>query len=91
MIFEWEERKNHKNQKFHQLNFADIKQFEWQTALIIEDDRVAYGEVREIAYGYFCNRLTVVVFTEKNENLYRIISWRKATKHEAKLYEENSY
>lgn len=91
MRFEWDEGKNTKNQKIHYLNFVDIHQFEWKTALIVEDDRVAYGEVREIAYGYFCNRLTVVVFTEKEGAVYRIISWRKATKHEVRLYEENSY
>ena len=91
MIFEWDEEKNRKNQKLHHLRFTDIDQFEWQSALIVEDDRVAYGEIREIAYGYFYNRLTVVVFTEKSEDLYRIISWRKATKHEVRLYEENSY
>jgi uncharacterized DUF497 family protein len=46
-------------------------------------------EKREIIIGHsVTGRLLVIVFTERSENIVRIISDRKATKRERNSYEE---
>ena len=50
-----------------------------------EDDSVDYYEQRFVSFGMFQERIVAVVHTEKNENI-RIISIRKATKHEERYY-----
>lgn len=50
---------------------------------------IDYGEDRWIALGNMFNRVVVLVFIEKHESTIRIISARKATKAERKIYEKN--
>ena len=62
-------------------------------AVIIDDDRYDYEEHREILIGFTPSSMgcLVVVFTEREENLIRVISARRATRLETNLYyEENS-
>lgn len=49
------------------------------------DDRHDYGEDRFIAYGYVAERLFVCVFTIREE-VYRVISLRKANEREVRRY-----
>lgn len=39
--------------------------FEWDTALVVEDDRYDYGETRLRAFGFIRGRLHVMVFTPR--------------------------
>ena len=87
MKFEWNEAKRRANLKKHGLDFADILAFEWETAHVTFDDRFDYGEEREIALGLYRGHIHVVVYAERGASL-RIISFRKATGREAKIYEE---
>ena len=50
-----------------------------------EDDRFAYGEQRFVTLGLLVGITVSVVHTE-NEHEIRIISLRKATKHELHIY-----
>lgn len=84
--FEWDEAKRALNRSLHKFDFADIHEFEWDTAFVLHDNRQDYGEERYIAKGKYLGRLTVVVFTRRGNNI-RIISWRKANDREKKLYE----
>ena len=52
------------------------------------DDRVDYNEERYIGVGFLGNLIAAVVFTEEVENIRRIISARKANKHESKTFEK---
>ena len=52
------------------------------------DTRAEYGEDRRTGIGFLGNRIVVVVFTERGEDTARIISLRKALKHERKQFEE---
>lgn len=52
------------------------------------DTREDYGEDRWNGIGLLGNRIVVVVFTERGEEIIRIISLRKALKHERKKFEE---
>ncbi len=52
------------------------------------DLREDYGKVRWVGIGFLGNRIVVVIFTYRSENTIRIISLRKALKHERKKFEE---
>jgi uncharacterized DUF497 family protein len=56
-----------------------------QTALDLRKD---YGEERWKGIGFLGNRIVVVIFTYLDEDTIRIISLRKALKHERKKFEE---
>lgn len=85
-LFEWDEAKHERNMALHGLDFADVAEFDWTTALLKRDERQEYGEPRYIAVGKLLNRLTVLVFTIR-ESKMRIISWRKANHREKKAYD----
>jgi uncharacterized DUF497 family protein len=53
--------------------------------LTAEDDREAYGESRFLTLGLLADQVVSVAHTERGD-LIRIISIRKATKHEARFY-----
>jgi uncharacterized DUF497 family protein len=56
--------------------------------LTVLDDRFEYGEDRWIGIGMIQNRVVVVVYTEPDDNTIRIISLRKALRHERTRYEQ---
>jgi uncharacterized DUF497 family protein len=85
MAFEWEEAKRLKNLAKHGVDVAEG--FDWDDAYIGIDDSMDYGEVRLFALGWFRNRIHHVTFTERGSKT-RIISFRKATTGEVKVYEE---
>ena len=88
MNFEWDEEKNKENIRRHGFDFADaweIFEAPMRTAL---DRREDYGEDRWNGIGFLGNRIVVVIFTYRGEDAIRIISLRKALKHERKKFEE---
>jgi len=88
MKFVWDRRKNQVNIEKHGLDFADaIRVFE-SPLLVNLDDRKDYGEERWIGIGMLELRVVVIVFTEPESDLIRIISFRKATSDERKKYEQ---
>ncbi len=59
--------------------------------VIFDDEEHSVDEVRELLIGHsVLQRLLVVSFTERGEDLVRIISARKATIRERKDYEEGT-
>lgn len=93
MNFEWDINKNISNQQKHGITFEEAQSiFDDLSAIIFEDDRFAYGELRFIIIGQIyletLNKyiLGIVVYTERADKI-RIISARKASKQERKLYE----
>jgi uncharacterized protein len=82
MQFEWDERKRQSNLQKHGIDFVDaIRIFQFDP-LTFEDTRFDYDEPRFWAIGMLNGILTVVAHTYPNENTIRIISARRATKHE---------
>lgn len=89
MRFEWDEQKRKTNIRRHGFDFADAKQVFAGPMLIRLDIRQDYGEDRWIGIGITNGRVVVVVYTEQdNGETIRIISLRKALKHERKRFEE---
>lgn len=78
--------KNAKNIKERGLDFYRAKQFDFSTALIVEDLRKPYPERRFQALGYLGERLHMLVFTPIPGGI-RVISFRKANLREVKRYE----
>ena len=70
----------------HGIDFADVPNLFAGEMVILEDDRYEYGERRFLAFGLLFGRLIAVAYTERGEDVIRLISARKASKHEAKQY-----
>jgi len=87
--FVWDENKNQSNQKKHKVNFKEAKSvFFDENARLIDDPDHSENEERFILLGMsFSLRLLVVVHAyRENDEVIRIISARKATKNESKIY-----
>ena len=89
MQYEWDEEKRRRNIEKHGIDFTDIIHFQWDDALEAVDDRFDYGEERINAISFLRTRLVVVTYVERGD-LIRVISLRKATKTEERLYHEYS-
>ena len=88
MRFEWDEEKNKANIRNHRIDFVDVPLIFTGPMLVELDEREGYGEDRSIGIGFLRNIVAVVVFTERRQDTIRIISARKANKHERKRYEQ---
>jgi len=51
MQIKYDPDKNRQNIENRKLSFEMVKQFEWETAIIMEDNRFDYGETRYCALG----------------------------------------
>ena len=93
MLFEWDEEKDKINKQKHEMPLkAGIPVFDDLNAIEFEDDRFNYGEERFIVIGVDNRtKLLYVVFTMRSTNVTRLISVRKATKSERKLYESGGF
>lgn len=81
MEFEWDEAKRRSNFHKHAIDFVGIeKVFEGATVTVI-DDRFDYAERRFVTFGLLDGRVVAIAHTE-TEEVIRIISVRRATKHE---------
>jgi len=87
MSYEWDPDKARSNLKKHGVRFADaVSVLEDENAITIQDEHER--EDRFITIGMdFLSRILVVVYTFR-DIMIRIISARKATARERKLYEE---
>jgi uncharacterized DUF497 family protein len=85
MTFTWDESKHKINLNKHGIDFANAKAVFAGATFTFEDDRFPYGEQRFITIGMLRGVVVVIAHTEQNDQI-RIISMRKATKNEQKIY-----
>jgi len=92
MRFEWDPKKAATNFKKHEVSFDEAASvFRDSLALIFDDEQHSEEEIREIIIGHsILNRLLLVCFTERAEDVIRIFSARLTTQKESKDYEENT-
>jgi hypothetical protein len=90
--FEWDRDKATANLKKHKVSFDEASTvFDDPWAYIFDDEDHSIDEHREIIIGHsIINRLLLVCFTERAEDVVRIFSARLATKKERKDYEKNT-
>jgi hypothetical protein len=86
MHISFDSAKSEKNLLARGISFELAAEFEWDSALIVEDLRKGYGERRFQALGLIGDRLHMMVFTPR-ANKAHVISLRKANKREVKRYE----
>ena len=86
--FEWDEAKDSSNQEMHGVSFAEAKTLFTcgEDYLEIFDADHSDFEDRFIAIGPIARGIVVVVYTEREEDIVRIIGARMATRHERDLY-----
>ncbi len=95
LIFEWDENKARLNLGNHKISFEEAKTvFNDPMLVTFLDENHSDCEERFISIGVSSSsRLLLVVHTEQESAedtiLIRIISCRKAAKHERRAYEEN--
>ncbi len=82
---EWDEAKRRKNLRDHGLDFADAQAVFQGFTASIEDARKDYGERRYLTFGLLQGRVVVIAHTERGQAI-RVISMRKAVKHEQRSY-----
>ena len=88
MKFEWDEAKNRSNIRKHGFDFADAWAVFEGPLLARLDTREDYGEDRWQAIGMLRGQAVVLIFTEREPDIIRAISLRKARKHEQAAYEK---
>lgn len=86
MRFTWGEAKRESNLAKHGFDFADAETVFSGATFTLDDDRFVYGERRFITLGMLRGMVVVIAHTEQEDALIRIISMRKATKHEQRIY-----
>ena len=88
MQFEWDEAKNLVNIRNHRIDFANVSEMFDSPMLIEPDERFDYGEDRWVGIGFLQNGVAVVIWTERQNNVIRIISARKANRYERQRLEQ---
>jgi uncharacterized DUF497 family protein len=90
MEFEWDPVKAEANLRKHGLSFAEATELLAGDAEYLEifDDTQA-GEDRFTAIGPIRRGMIVVVFTEREDDIVRIISAREATRREVQLFQDH--
>ena len=88
MNYEWDENKRQENLAKHGLDFADAWQLFENPMVVWPDSRFEYDEDRWIGIGIMRTAVVAILaFTERDPDIVRIISLRKAMKHEKEKYE----
>ena len=88
MRFTWSEAKRALNIQQHGLDFVDAQRVFDGPTFTYEDDRFAYSEQRFVSLGLLDGMVVSIVHSE-SPRLIRVISFRKATKHEQAIFFKN--
>ncbi len=88
MEFEWDPAKDGANRRRHGISFQEVRELFTSGVDYLEifDDEHSHDEDRFIAIGPIAYGVVLVVYTERHEGVVRIISARRATKAEARLF-----
>jgi uncharacterized DUF497 family protein len=85
-VFVWDRTKAARNLAKHGVAFESAWDFEWETSVVVDRSRRSDGERRQAAIGWLGKRLHTVIFTDRAEGV-RLISFRRANRSEARVYE----
>jgi hypothetical protein len=88
MRFTWSDAKRKLNIEQHGLDFVDAPRVFEGPTYTYEDDRFDYSEQRFVTLGILDEFVVSIVHTE-TPRVIRIISLRKATKHEQAIFFKN--
>ncbi len=92
MRFDWDTDKAAANLKKHGVSFEEAEEaFDDPNVFHFFDAAHSIGERRYNAIGFSHQRLLFIVYTERGENITRIISAREADKFHRRIYERQQY
>jgi uncharacterized DUF497 family protein len=87
MNFTWGDTKHQTNLRDHHVDFRDAVGVFFDDCALTGEDEDAEGEQRLVTMGRdFLDRVLIVVYTERDDDEIRIISARKASPGERKVY-----
>jgi uncharacterized DUF497 family protein len=91
MRFEWDPVKDRANRRKHGLSFVDASRLFTEGLDILEvyDEEHSVHEDRFVAIGQIERGIIVVVYTERQDDVIRILSARMATARERRRLEES--
>jgi uncharacterized protein len=78
------------NLRKHGIDFLDVSVVLEGDTLTVEDNRYDYGEQRFVTFGLLQGLVMAIVHSDRNDSI-RIISARKATRYEQKIYFEEVF
>ena len=84
-MFTWDEKKRKLNLAKHGVDFHDAATIFDGPLVTVEDRREDYGERRYVALGFLADVVVSLTYTERGDRI-RIISIRKALKHETRFF-----
>jgi uncharacterized protein len=84
-VFTWDETKRKANLAKHGIDFRDAISIFNGPLVTVEDTREDYGELRYVALGLLEGIVVSLVYAERGDQV-RIISIRKALKHETRFF-----
>ena len=84
-MFTWDEAKRKVNLAKHGIDFRDAESIFDGLLVTVEDSRESYGEPRYVALGLLEGVVVSIAYTERHDEV-RIISIRKALKHESHFF-----
>jgi uncharacterized protein len=85
MPFEWDDEKNKANFRKHGIRFEEAAQI-FAGPILTRIDAREIAELREISFGLIGPVVVLAVVHTDREGVTRIISARKATKQESRLF-----
>jgi uncharacterized DUF497 family protein len=85
--FEWDEEKNLANRRKHGISFEEASTIFDGPVLSLEDEGQD-GEIRERSYGLIGGVVVTCVIHTDRDGVTRIISARKATRNERRLFHD---
>jgi uncharacterized protein len=88
--FEWDSRKAQANKRKHDVTFEEAAECFGDSLAMILDDAEHPDRLILIGQSLSC-RLIFTVYAERENDLVRIISARKATRAERRRYEEGDF
>jgi uncharacterized DUF497 family protein len=78
----WDEPKRLANIAKHGFDFADIGDFDWEDAMVVESQAVEFNQRRFKAVGYFRDGTAAVIFATLGAEAISIVSFRRASEKE---------
>ena len=84
----WDEPKRRANFATHGLDLADAEMFGWENALVLPGHPGQDGRPRYRAIGWLRGDLVTLVFSPLGAEAISVISLRRASRAERKLYEK---
>jgi len=89
LFFEWDNKKAQSNKRKHGITFGEASTvFGDSLSVTIPDPGHSVGEDRCVTIGLSVNNKLIVVVHTDRDDIIRVISARKATRHEREQYEQ---